>query len=1131
MGPVPPTESATWTHLAIPTSLTPQPRYLQSAAFDETRNVLVMFGGLLGDGSGFEKGASDIWEWDPATGAWTNRTPASTKPSPRGGAGMVYDSTRKVFLIFGGRSSTGYDFEDTWEWDPGSGAFTDRSTSGPSARSQHSMVFEKSTGNVLLFGGGLADSGSSIWPETFDYSDPNQRPGPGPSNDGTGISLAFADTWEWNPATAAWTQLTPASAPSARYDSALVWDSKRSRAVLFGGMMKPQVAANGVPQQDIWEWDPATPNWTLRKTTGNQPSPRWGHAMAYDPGRGMTVLTGGKDFQTYFTLADVWDWNPATAAWTQRLVGSEANLPAGRMYASLVTDPARTRLEMVSGITLDPNSPYGVGYQPTASQEIWELEPASATFTNRSAAQNSPSQRWNNAMAYCPANGKTYVFGGWGPNDVTFDDLWEWDGSSWAQVKVAARPTARAEAAMAYDPIRKSLILFGGIGNAYGGGVGYLCDTWEWQSGTRTWNQLFPESSPVCMGGSGMVTDSGRGKVLLFGGDGADNTVWEWDGATTNWTNRTPVPGAVTPGGFGEPPLAFDDGRHKMFLFWGQSTWQGTTSNSVYWEWDPVTAGWALRDSGDFVDLGIDSVPVVAYDSLRRRLVFPTNTTDTTSSPTAIKTWELDATGPTWYLRDLATGPTSVNSATMAFDSQRGVMVLFGLGANDSAPLSQTWEYRVTNLGNGEGCTAATAPACASGFCVDGVCCASASCAGTCQSCAVAGNQGTCTSAAPGTEVVGSCADGQACAAAGACKAKNGTACSSASACASGFCVDGVCCDDVCGGRCVSCNQANLAGKCSPYATGLDPENECGLGSGACRSICNGAGACDYPQSGSPCGPCQVCDGNGMCQYPDPSYCGTGGFGGFGGGGAGGGGGDGGFGGGGAGGVVSGGAGGHAGAGGGTIGGGAGGLAGAGGAAGTIIGGAGGLGGLASGGAGGHAGAGGGTIVGGAGGQAGAGGAAGTIIGGAGGVGGLASGGAGGHAGVGGSVIGGAGGVGGLASGGASGRGGAGGTAGTNIGGADGQAGAGGLAGIAMGGATGAGGTSGSPAGGGNSIANDTGSVAQLRRSGCDCDLGQTPTDRSGLPFALLGAAFLWRRLRPLRGLRDRHATPPAPRA
>jgi hypothetical protein len=107
-----------------------------------------------------------------------------------------------------------------------------------------------------------------------------------------------------------------------------------------------------------------------------------------------------------------------------------------------------------------------------------------------------------------------------------------------------------------------------------------------------------------------------------------------------------------------------------------------------------------------------------------------------------------------------------------------------------------------------------------------------------------------------------------------------------------------------------------------------------------------------------------------------------------------------------------------------------------------------------------------------------------------------------------------AGGTGGLASGGAT---------GTIVGGAGA---AGGLASSATGGRSGTGGaaaagTGGSPDSGGNSIATDTGSVAQLRRSGCDCDLGQTPIDRSGLPFALLGAALLRRRLRPLRGLRS----------
>jgi hypothetical protein len=1136
LGTVPATEVATWTRIGAPSSPLPNPRYMQAAAVDEDRQVLVMFGGWSGvsSDSGGLAASQDIWEWNPATGAWTNRTPAGTKPSPRAGASMVYDSVHKNFVIFGGRSTSGFNYEDTWVWDPGSGTFTDATTAGPSARSQHSMVFEKSTGKVLLFGGGRANGGSSIWPETYFYGDPLQRPPAGNSPDGTGLVLAFAETWEWDPSAGSWTQLTPTTTPSARYDSALVWDGKRNLAVLFGGMQKDQADANGIPQQDTWDWNPTTKNWSLRATSTTMPSPRWGHAMAYDPARGLVVLAGGKSWETYVGLGEVWDWDPASGNWTQRLTGNESSVPAGRMYASLLTDSARSRLDLVAGITFSTSLPYG-GYQPTASGEVWEFEPASAKFTNRSAVQNWPSQRWGNAIAFCPATGKTYLFGGQSPNYDLLNDLWEWDGSSWSQVPGDVRPTRRAGPAMAYDPSRKSLIMFGGLtypSAPYDETALDLCDTWEWSSATRAWSQLFPASSPGCLGGAGMVTDAGRAKLLLFGGDGASNAVWEWDGAKATWTNRTPTPGTVTPvsrgGSEGGPLMAFDDGRQKMFLFEGDSTWQGTTSNSVFWEWDPLSAGWTLRDSGDFVDLGTSPFPVVAYDSLRRRMVVPSNATDVVGSTTDIKTWELDSMGPTWYMRDLATGPATVSAgpgwyysnATMAFDSPRGVMVLFGAGPDDGSALSEIWEYKATSLGNGEGCTAATASSCASKFCVDGVCCSTVSCSGVCQSCAVVGNQGTCALATPGTQVSGSCADGQACAAGGGCKAKNGTACTSASACASGVCVDGVCCDSPCDGTCVSCNQVGRMGKCSPYSAGSDPQNECGLGSGVCRSTCNGAGACDYPQAGTPCGPCQVCDGNGVCWLDSTPYlCNTGGTGGGGAGGSGG----------------------AGGAGGSSIGG-AGGHAGADGAAGTIIGGAGGVGGLASGGAGGHAGVGGsiiagaggvgGLAAGGAAGHAGAGGAAGTIIGGAGGVGGLASGGAGGHAGVGGSIIGGAGGVGGLAAGHA----GAGGAAGTIIGGAGGvtSSGAGGYAGTVMGGAgggAGAGGASGGPDGGGNSIAPDTGSVTQLHRSGCDCDLAQIPTDSSGLPLALLGGAFLWRRPRPLRGLRDRHATPPAPRA
>jgi N-acetylneuraminic acid mutarotase len=1116
LGTVPATESATWTQVATPSAPVPKPRYLQSAAFDDTRKLLVMFGGWSGGtvGDASLSASQDLWEWDPSTGKWTERIPSGSQPSPRAGASMVFDSTRNKFVIFGGRATTGYDYEDTWEWDPASGVFTDRTSSvGPGGRSQHSMVFEKSTGKVLLFGGGLADSASSIWPEDYSYSDPAGVPGGSISADGSGISLAFGDTWEWD--AGAWTQLKPTSAPGARYDSGLIWDSKRNRAVLFGGMQKPQADADGVPQNDVWDWDPAQSNWTLRASKGQSPSARWGHALAYDPGRGMAVLTGGRDFQTYLGLADLWDWDPKSGAWTERLTGSEGSLPAGRMYASLVANPAQSRLDLLAGITFylyqdnsSPN-PSSQEYQTISSAELWELDPAAATFSNRSAAENAPSSRWGNAIAFCPATGKTYVFGGKRANCANgcalFDDLWEWDGTAWSQVEADVRPPARSNTVMAYDPYRKSLIVYGGVGDPSSGTLD-LQDTWEWQSGTRQWTQLDPESSPDCLDmdspGMAMVTDSAREKLLLFGFDGCANrsAVWQWDGATKTWSNRTPVPGSVSPGANGtvseNPLLTFDDGRQKMFLLWGQTSWQGTTSNSVFWEWDPVSAGWALRDSGDFVNFGFGAVPVVAYDSLRRRQVVPAQVKDASGNPIAMKTWELDTRGPTWYARDPVPGPTAVTSATMAFDSQRGVMVLFAAGPDDGAKLSQTWEYKVTNFGNGEGCTAATASICASGFCVDGVCCASAACSGTCQSCNVAGHEGTCTPVTGGTEVSGSC-PGQACDSSGSCKAKNGSACSSASACAAGFCVDGMCCESVCDGSCVSCNQANHAGKCLAFAAGSDPEKECGLGSGVCRSTCNGAGACDYPQVGTPCATCKTCDGSGMCLAVDPSACDSGGAGGLGG----------------------------------TSAGGASGQVGAVGSGGTNAGGRGSLGG-ASGGASGF------------GGSSAVGGLTGTDTGGAGGAvaAGGASGGAGeggGTSGVGGSVvgaIGGAGGSGGMGSGSASRSGGSisgdadggGGAAGWNR--SDGgqdliasdavRAGSGGISIAADAASSDSGEASiapdaGSSAGAGDSRPPDVGQ-ARLGHKGCDCNLGRSARRPPALPLVLLGAAILWRRRRPL---------------
>jgi MYXO-CTERM domain-containing protein len=793
---------------------------------------------------------------------------------------MVFDSKRNKIVLFGGRAGSGFNYADTWEWDPSNGTWTDATSSGsrPSARSQHAMVYEKSTGNILLFGGGRSDSTSS---------------------DGTGISVSFGDTWEWNPTARAWTQLKPTASPAARHDFGMVWDSSRNLAVLFGGMEKDTAGVDGSPLQDTWEWDPSAGTWTERTTQGAKPSPRYAHSMAFAGGSNKAIVFGGWDIITGGSKNDLWEWDPVGGSWTLRLAGTEAGIPSPRMYASLVSDDSKAKLELIAGTTEYsygqgiPGTGGAIGYPPSSApygsegtREVWEINTTSYACQDRSAPTDTPLPRSNHALAYNPSTGKTYVFGGVDMNQQPFDDLWEWDGKTWAEVTTDVRPSARSDAGLAYDPVRNSLILYGGQG-IDSTGMYYqtvLGDTWEWSSTTRQWKQLFPTASPDPLYSHGMVTDTTRNKILLFAGmsnyqyyipmpvpyeDPMRNEVWEWDGNTMTWTNRTPVVSASAPSPRQYPILAYDEGRQKLFVEESSNySYYGSGNPSAFWEWDPISAGWAYFDTGDYLNYGTPYS--AAYDSTRRREVVYG---DLWSMTTGIhETWELDAKGPTWYVREIQNSPSSGYGIAMAFDRTRGVVVLFGGNAN-GYPTDETWEYSVTSLGNGEGCSTSTPLACASGNCVDGVCCASASCTGPCKSCSVSGSEGTCVLATAGTQVPGSCSSGQACDGAGNCKASNGQTCSSASTCASGFCVDGVCCDSACDGTCVSCNQSGLAGTCRPYPAGSDPQKECGQGSGICKAGCDGVGACALPPYGTTCGTCLLCDGMGTCNQPDP-YCG-----------------------------------------------------------------------------------------------------------------------------------------------------------------------------------------------------------------------------------------------------------------
>ena len=138
----------------------------------------------------------------------------------------------------------------------------------------------------------------------------------------------------------------------------------------------------------------------------------------------------------------------------------------------------------------------------------------------------------------------------------------------------------------------------------------------------------------------------------------------------------------------------------------------------------------------------------------------------------------------------------------------------------------------------------AKAADCATGHCVDKVCCASA-CSASCHACNVSGKAGTCAPIPAGQQDLAAtspCSGSKACDGMGSCKPGNGSACSADKACASGFCADFVCCDQACGATCFDCNVSGKAGTCAPVPAGsqdLSALSACG-GTGAC----DGKGAC-----------------------------------------------------------------------------------------------------------------------------------------------------------------------------------------------------------------------------------------------------------------------------------------------
>lgn len=548
-------------------------------AFDVARDRVVLFSDTLG-------ATAETWEWDRTS--WRQRFPVDA-PSARTGHALAYDAARRRVVLFGGNATSGL-LSDTWEWD--GMTWTRRlSLRSPSARVGHAMTYDPVKRVVVLFGGA--------------------------STSGT----LHDDTWEWNGRE--WSERVATTRPQGRVDSGLVYDVSRRRVVLFGGSAQKTIQGFAFlePVAQTWELDGT--NWVAR-TLPLEPSPRAHPLLAWDAVRRRVVLRAG-DVRAGLLAPDTWEFDGAR--WVRV---DDAVQPAFEQLSSMVWDATSRRVTVFTpsgGVwTFDgqawrrvpPTVPgfasgdasdltwdsarglvvaVGIG-RTTRVTETWEFDGTS--WSQRSSA-TAPPARYGRKLAFDSARGRVIAFGGdMGASLVApTSELWEWDGTTWTE-RTLSGPSPRNFFALAYDEVRRRLVLFGGSVNQQP-----LGDTWEFDG--RTWTQALPMTAPSARAFHSMAWDSRRQRVVLVGGENATGT-WEWDGQT--WALR---PSAVMPPSIAAA-MAFDASRQKLVLV-------TQPPNPIQtWEWDGTN--WAQA----MVRAAPRGAQAMAYDAVRNRLTLSTGT-------------------------------------------------------------------------------------------------------------------------------------------------------------------------------------------------------------------------------------------------------------------------------------------------------------------------------------------------------------------------------------------------------------------------------------------------------------------------------------------------------------------------
>ncbi len=297
-------------------------------------------------------------------------------------------------------------------------------------------------------------------------------------------------------------------------------------------------------------------------------------------------------------------------------------------------------------------------------------------------------------MVYDPVNERVLQFGGavWEGRYTFFNDVWSYDyaTNTWNELECSPRPQGRFNHMMVYDPTRHQLFLFGGFSAR-----DRIGDTWTYDIDANEWTQLHPPDSPDPRSDAAIVYDEANGIIVLYDGYCEDNShpqdTWVYDFEEGNWIPMSP----------GESPLPqyghhmiYDSFNEAVVMYGGH--WSITENGRMVshgysdgvWTYNYPSDSWTKVDTAD-------SLPkrywhTLAYDEDRGKMVVFGGSGE--NNAVLDDTWLFDLSTSTWERLYTDEKPPGRENSALVYDSVHERLILFGgLKEVGEDPINDLW--------------------------------------------------------------------------------------------------------------------------------------------------------------------------------------------------------------------------------------------------------------------------------------------------------------------------------------------------------------------------------------------------------------------------------------------------------